>query len=197
MDAIRDLSTKKPLLKCVPATLVAVRVALGPILLAFCAERANGLWIVSILATAMLSDVFDGVIARRLRIATTQLRIADSYADAWFFACVCAAACVAEWREVSRFSTPILLSLGLQLASYAYDFRRYGRPATFHAYSAKLWGLSLYVAAIALLAFHTGAFLWASFAVGLVSGLDALAIKLTLTDCRCDVHSYFHAKRLA
>lgn len=179
-------------MKHVPAVLVASRIVLGPLLVLAC---LNGLpfWIVAILVVTMLSDIFDGVIARRLKIVTANLRVMDSRADAWFFISVGVAAWLTVPDIVRAYAIPLIAELVIQVASYAYDMLRYGRIATFHAYSAKLWGLSLYVAVAALLAFHQGALIWMAFGFGLVAALGALAIKLILPEWKHDVLSCFHA----
>jgi phosphatidylglycerophosphate synthase len=69
-------------------------------------------WAFSVcLVMAFLSDVFDGVVARRLGVATTALRRMDSAADTTFYV----AAAYAAWRlypdGVARHAAP-LLALG-------------------------------------------------------------------------------------
>ncbi len=100
---------------------------------------------------------------------------------------------IAADEVIRAYALPILAELVLQLVSYAYDLLRYRRIASLHAYSAKLWGASLYVSAGALIAFRFGPPIWVSFALGCVSFVDALAIKLILPGWRHDVLSCFHA----
>lgn len=183
-------------IKCVPVLLVATRVALGAGLVLMVVASWPASWIVALLAAAMLSDVFDGVIARRLEIATERLRVADSCADAWFFLCIGVSCWIAVPHIIRAFALPLLIELALQAGAYVYDLVRYGRIAVFHAYSAKIWGLSLYVASAGLLAFHTGFLIWVSFGFGMLSCLDAMAIKLILPEWKHDVLSAFHAMRL-
>ncbi len=78
------------LMKAVPPLLIALRVMLGPVLLEAATHPAMYLWIVPILVLATLSDIFDGVIARKIGTATESLRVADSRADFWFYMWVCA-----------------------------------------------------------------------------------------------------------
>jgi phosphatidylglycerophosphate synthase len=179
----------------IPAILVASRFFLGPLLVAVSILGAPG-WIITVLLVAMLSDIFDGVIARRLGIATEGLRVLDSRADAWFFLCVGLAAWLPVPKIVLAYATPIVAEVVIQAATYAYDLIRYGRLTSLHAYSAKVWGFSLYVAAASLLAFHNGAFIWIAFAFGIVSVFDAMIIKLILPGWRHDILSCVHAWRL-
>jgi len=179
----------------VPALLIAIRVGLGPVL-ALLSNHSPPAWLViAVLLAAMLSDLLDGIIARRLKIATELLRVADSRADAWFFLCVGWSAWLAAPDVVRAYAAPLVISVTLQGVSYIYDLARYRRITSLHAYSAKAWGFSLYVAAAALIAYKYGALIWFSFALWLVSFVDAAAIKLLLPGWRHDVLSCVHAYR--
>lgn len=183
-------------MQAAPAALIGLRIILGPVILVCCLSKAAPAIILAILLAAMLSDIFDGVIARRLKVVTANLRVADSWTDAWFFVCVGVSAWLTSGAVIRAFWIPLAAELTLQLASYAFDLVRYKRIASLHAYSTKVWGFTLYLAAGGLLAFHSGVLVWLMFGVGLVSAADALAIKLILPGWHHDVHSCFHAKRL-
>ena len=192
-----DPLTNRPnaILATVPAILVAIRIALGPVLVFAALAHASPAWIIAILLAAMLSDIFDGVIARRLKIATERLRVADSWSDAWFFICVGAAAWLCARAVLQAYWFPLVAEVVLQLASYAYDLVRYRRIASLHAYSTKIWAFTLYLATCGVLAFHSGALIWLAFGMGLISAADALAIKLILPGWNHDVLSCIHAWR--
>jgi phosphatidylglycerophosphate synthase len=183
---------KLSLLKKLPTALIALRFVLGPVLIFVCL-RYWSIAIVAVLISAMLSDIFDGVIARRLGVATERLRVADSWVDAWFFICVGASAVLTVPDILRAYWIPIAIDVCLQLAAYTYDIVRFKRIASLHAYSAKIWAFTLYCAVIALLAFHFGALIWVSFAFGIVSAIDAMAIKLLIPTWQHDVLSSFHA----
>ena len=179
-----------------PACLIVLRIALGPLLVWAVFRGAPEALVGGILGVAMLSDIFDGVIARRLKIATARLRVADSWADAWFFGCVGASCWLAKGEVVRHYALPICLELLLQGVSYTYDLVRYGRITSIHAYTAKAWGFSLYLATFSLLLFGVGSPIWLCFCFGLAAFIDGAAIKLILPGWRHDVPSMFHALRL-
>jgi len=180
----------------VPALLVASRFVLGPLVVALSLLGETPTWILLVLLAAMLSDILDGVIARRLKIVTARLRVADSWADAWFFVCIGLAAWLTVPEIIRAYWIPLSIEVVLQVAAYTYDLIRYGRISSLHAYSAKAWGASLYFAAAGLLAFHTGALIWLAFGFGLASAIDATAIKLILPGWNHDVLSAWHAWRM-
>ncbi len=184
-------------LRWVPVGLIGVRALLGPVLLWLCVRHVAGWWIVAALTVALLSDIFDGVMARKLQVATEKLRVADSWADGFFYAWIVAAVCVAAPDVIQPLRGPLLLVLLMQFCSYGFDLLKYGRIASFHAVSAKIWGITLFVATVALLGFHAGGmWLWPAIVCGLISNLEGFAMKLALPTWTHDVKSLRHALRL-
>jgi len=183
-------------MKSLPSALIVLRVLLGPALLLVVKDRQLHGWIGPVLAAATLSDIFDGVIARRLGVATEALRVADGRADFWFYMWVCASVWVRSADIILQFRVPLAILIGMDAASYCIDLIKFKRIATFNAYTAKIWGITLFLAACALLVFHTGgAWLWLAIIAGIISNLDGLAIKLILPTWQHDVLSCWHAWR--
>ena len=65
----------------IPSLLVGMRFAIAPLLVLDALDHKTSLWFMIGYVIAVLSDIFDGMIARRLKISTAQLRQADSWAD--------------------------------------------------------------------------------------------------------------------
>lgn len=178
--------------------MVAVRVLLGPILLVVSVKGASSGWLLFILIAALLSDIFDGILARHIGVATERLRVADSWADGWFYLWVCAAVWARAPEIIRVFRLPIAILVSMDVFSYGVDLVRYRRISSLHAYSAKAWGVSLFMATVALLVFHTGgAFLWLAIILGYISNVDGFAIKMILRKWHSDVHSIPHALQMA
>src|SRR3990167_5874203 len=74
-------------LSSIPWALVIFRLAAGPALitLAMLGGRAFAVAAVVVLSLGVLSDILDGIIARRLKVATERLRRFDSRADVAFW----------------------------------------------------------------------------------------------------------------
>ena len=181
-------------MKRVPSLLVALRLLLGPALFLAAHHAKHPKWTAIILLSATLSDIFDGVIARKLGVATEKLRVADSRADFCFYMFVCAAVWANASDIVLHFKIPLLVLFCMDGLSYLFDLIKFKRIAAFHAYTAKIWGISLFFTAFALLVFHVGGtWMWASIVLGIFSNLDGLAIKLILPEWQHDVLSCFHA----
>jgi hypothetical protein len=76
------------------------------------------------------------------------------------------------------------------------DLVKFRQQASYHMYSSKFWGICLYAAFMALLAFGRGG-LWidAAIYVGVIADLEGLAISMVLCSARTDVPSIMHALR--
>ena len=64
-----------------PWAMATGRALLGPVLIAGEACNWSGLALAWLVVTALLSDIFDGILARRYGVATPALRRYDSIAD--------------------------------------------------------------------------------------------------------------------
>lgn len=181
-------------LRLLPLSLTALRAALAPalVVILWCggSHVAFGLCLV----TAFLSDVFDGIVARRLGVATPSLRRLDSVVDTLFY--LCALYCV--WHlhpDALRSRVPALAALGgLEAVRYGFDWLKFGREASYHMWSSKLWGIALFVACYLLLARGSDhAATGVAIYLGIFADLEGLAISCVLDGWRADVPSLIHA----
>jgi CDP-diacylglycerol--glycerol-3-phosphate 3-phosphatidyltransferase len=149
------------------------------------------------LVAAFLSDVFDGVLARRLGIAAANLRRLDSVADTLFYsACV-----IAAWYLYPAAITDHLGSLvvlcTLEIMRYALDFLKFRREASYHMWSSKVWGIALFAGFFELLVMgSSGAVVSCAIYLGVVADVEGLLISLVLPRWRADVPTLVHALRV-
>lgn len=188
----------RPSAALVPPALVGLRFALGPVVYVAIAHQAPAAVVVTLLTAGFCSDVFDGVIARRLGTATPALRKADSYVDICYYAWVAAAAWLAAPGVIAAYAWPLVGLAVLQLLCWGLDVAKYGRIATYHAYSAKAWGIALFLVSAAVLGFRTdGPFVWLMIAAGVVSLLEGIAMTWVLPSWTHDVWHLGQAIALA
>jgi CDP-diacylglycerol--glycerol-3-phosphate 3-phosphatidyltransferase len=170
------------------------RAALGPVMVALAATRTPGYWLVGILWAAIVSDVFDGIAARRLGVATPTVRRLDSLADLVFWVCALEALYLRRPTVLERHWVLVVAMLALEAAVYAISFVRFHQPQATHAYSAKAWGLMLVGAMTAMLGWGEERFsLPILFGGYVVCWLDVAAILLILPKWATDVPSCYHA----
>jgi phosphatidylglycerophosphate synthase len=183
--------------KWIPWMMVAVRAALGPVVMLGERCRWNGIALAVIVLGALLSDIFDGVLARRWKTDTAALRLSDSMADTVFYLCVAAGIALdmpAVWQECRG---GVLVVLGCEALRFALDFVKYGKPASYHSYLAKMWGLVLATAVIVTFATQRVS-MWMSAAVvlGVLSNAESLAMSIVLPEWRRDIKTWAVAWRL-
>lgn len=183
-----------PAMAKLPLLLVALRAVLGPALLVACLASWPGLWLAAILTVAFLSDIFDGILARRLGVATARLRLADSVVDIFFYLCV-AAACLLAYPEVwRRYKMGILLVAALEAGRWVFDLIKFGRIASYHMWSAKLWGIALFLGfGEVFVRGGPGVLFAVAVGVGIFNEIEGLAASLILPRWRHDVPSFWHA----
>ena len=95
----------------IPWVMAAGRAALGPILIAGTACSWNGITLAAMVVTALVSDIFDGVLARRWGCDTAGVRLFDSMADTVFYVCVAVALWMGQpgvWRHYAGLLIPLL-----------------------------------------------------------------------------------------
>jgi phosphatidylglycerophosphate synthase len=136
----------------VPLLLTALRALLAPVIVVLALVNPDPRAFGICLSLGFLSDVFDGIIARRLGVASPGLRRLDSCADTLFYV----AATFAAWhlypQVITEHSGALALLIALELSRYAVDLARFGREASYHMRSSKAWGVVLFVVFLAVLA---------------------------------------------
>jgi CDP-diacylglycerol--glycerol-3-phosphate 3-phosphatidyltransferase len=181
-----------------PLALTALCAALAPVVVLLAlwlppARAAFGLCLV----LAFFSDVFDGILARRLGVATATLRRLDSIADTVFYVAATFAVWTLHPSALRERWLPLAGLVVLEAARYAFDLLKFGREASYHMWSSKLWGVALFAGFFSLLALGAdNALVDAAVWVGLAADLEGLAISVVMRSWRSDVPSVVHAIRL-
>lgn len=182
-------------LQQVPMALIVFRlgVAIGLPILAHAAPEAR-VHLVTLIWLALLSDIFDGVIARRVGCDTDDLRRLDSAIDALFWFVVLGVTIALEGGALLAWWPWILGLVAGEVIIYVVNQRRFGRAGATHAYSAKLFGLGLLAGFTEVLLTGTASG-WFALMIGLgyIALVDVLLIALLLPRWRRDVPSAWHA----
>jgi len=185
------------MLKRLPWALVVFRLLSAPALvgLSLIAPQAGGAAAV-LLSLAVLSDIFDGVVARRLKVVTPTLRRWDGRADVIFWL----GAALALWLmhpALAAVVGPFVLALlTLEALNHAVSLARFRREASPHHWLSKLFCLCLWALFVQLfVSGQSGGLLWLTFGLGVLSQIEAFAITMRLKTWRCDVPSVFALDR--
>jgi CDP-diacylglycerol---glycerol-3-phosphate 3-phosphatidyltransferase len=181
----------------IPLALTTVRVLLAILMILLALQKAEGFSFVICLSLALVSDIFDGVVARHYGVASTFLRRYDSTADTIFYLSAVCAVWILYPEALRSNLFGLLCLLGLELTRYAVDFYKFGRETSYHMWSAKFWNLIMFAAFVALLGFgFAGWLLAAAIWVGIASDLEGLFATLLMPKWGCDVPTVWHAYRI-
>jgi phosphatidylglycerophosphate synthase len=159
--------------------------------------RAPEVWLGAMIAAGFLSDIYDGVLARRWGTATAALRIADSAADTVFYVGVLVAVVERHWPVIHARLWLLAVLLGLEATRVVFDWVKFGRMASYHSYASKAWSALLVLATIALLCFDRGFWLTTvAIAWGILCDLEGLAMSALLPRWTHDVKNLRRALRI-
>lgn len=180
-----QISRSKPR---IPWMMAGARVALGPLVAAGAECNWSGTALAAMVAAALVSDIYDGILARRWRCDTAALRLFDSMADTFFYLCTGVALWIAR-PDVFRSNAKLVAALlAAELLRFAFDFVKFGKPGSYHSWMAKSWGLVL--ATVVMLTFATRfghSFLAVALLMGIACNLENLAMSLILREWTRDV----------
>ncbi len=180
----------------IPVALIVFRFLLAPIILAlayFIGENAKMI-ILILMYLGLISDILDGIIARKQNISSEKLRRMDSQTDMVFWLSIGIATWVLYPKLISNNSIVIWTVLVMELACYIISLVKFKKETCTHAFLSKLWGISLLIAFTSLIGFnHAGFPFTLAIIMGLVSHIDVILIILILPKWSHDVPSAYHA----
>ncbi|MBD2450455.1 CDP-alcohol phosphatidyltransferase family protein [Nostoc sp. FACHB-152] len=184
-------------LTLIPSGLVLFRFLIAPFLLWDAWDGDTSIWFLVGFTAAFLSDIFDGIIARRLGVSNAKLRQADSWADTCLFSCIFFSAWLGYRDILIAYKLPLLMVIFAQIVWWIVNLIKYGKPASYHTYSAKFWGITLFIAIVALFGFnYAGITLWLTCTAGTIYSVEEIAMTLILPVWTHDVLSIFHALKI-
>jgi CDP-diacylglycerol---glycerol-3-phosphate 3-phosphatidyltransferase len=189
---ISGIKITKRVIRHLPFSLTSLRLLLGPIALACALAGVTRFIYLPILIAATLSDIFDGILARKFGVATPALRRYDSITDIIYYLFILAVAWILCKPVIAGNLWLIALMLLSEAGCISICFFRFGKfPAT-HSWLAKFYGLCLLAGFIALLAFNAGSWvIIALAAVALVTNSEIIAMHLIAKSPPVDVPCIF------
>ncbi len=162
------------------------------LLATFTSSLQNKFVIVGVLIAAIVSDIFDGVLARRWKCDTENLRKLDSKIDTIFWLSLLYLLVVSQRDFVLQHSIKLFILVLLEILVQLIGYFKFNTTLALHTYSAKFWALLLAVTISALVLGYNVTFLFgACFVWGIISQLEVLLIILKLKTYKVDVKSIY------
>jgi len=142
----------------------------------------------------LLTDIFDGIIARKLGVSTQRLRRLDSSVDQVFFISVAIATYIQcpEFFKTNMMKLIILFSTeGL---AYLICYLKFKKEIATHTIGAKIWTLLMVATLLQImLQCESGILFQLFFWVGMVTRIEIIAILFILKQWAHDIPSVYQA----
>jgi CDP-diacylglycerol--glycerol-3-phosphate 3-phosphatidyltransferase len=184
----------EPLLT-VPNLLSALRLVLAPVLLVLAWTGQPTPFLVA-LSCSLLSDLFDGYLARRFNQATQLGTLLDSYGDLATYLTVPLCAWWLWPDLIRREAWYAAAVVAAYVFPIALGYLKYGRLTSYHTYGAKLSAVVVGASALALFAGGPPLPFRIATWILVLAELEEIAITTILPEWRSNVPSILHARRL-
>lgn len=185
-------------MKKIPFLLIYSRIVIALVIIFIAWLKVdNYSFIITILIlVGLLTDIFDGIIARKLNVSTEKLRIWDSNVDVFFWLSAIASVFYLRFELIKPHILPICILLILELIAYLISFIKFKRTIATHSLLAKLWTLTLLLFLIELILNSTSYTFVLCFVLGVISRVEIILIIATLKNWTTDVPSIFTVRKI-
>jgi len=183
-------------MKNIPYILIAIRFLFAPIILflAYVKGEESRFLILALMFIGLLTDIFDGIIARKVGVSSEKLRRLDSQVDLAFWLSLGLATYFLNTELIKNHWQSIALVFIMEALCYIISILKFGKETCTHAFLSKMWGLSLLIAFTYLIGFQQAG--WAfhlTVILGIISHIDVILIIVILPKWQYDVPSCYHA----
>ena len=175
-----------------------MRAACAPGMFILACFGYSGSLLAAILCAGFLSDIFDGVVARRTGTVTAALRRADTLVDTGFYAAAAVALSIAVPRAFEGAGLELALLVAVHVSRATFELAKFGRLSAYHMWSSKALGVLLVTTMTA--AFVSGrpnVLIVATVWLAVLNELEGFVASVVLAAWTADVPSVLHAYRIA
>lgn len=182
--------------KHLPITLIYIRLFLGFLLLCWALlDWPNfSLFSTLFISIGLVSDIFDGIIARKLNISTVNLRRLDSTIDQIFFCCVVIGVFIhcPNFLKSNWLSFSVLMVF--EIATYLIAYIKFRKEVATHTLGAKFWTLLLVATLIEISFTCQSMFMYdVTIVLGILTRMEIILIFILLRKWTNDVPTFYHA----
>lgn len=183
----------------IPVILIFSRLIIGFIIISLSLIKIENHKEIAIvlLSIGLMTDIFDGIIARYLNVSTQKLRRLDSTVDQIFFVLVGISAFILCPEFFKTNAYKIIILAGAEVLIYLVSFLKFRKEVATHSIGAKIWTLFLFGTLIQVILDCQSVILFnLCFWIGLLTRAEIIAILLILKKWTNDVPSVFHSIQL-
>ena len=180
-----------------PEVLIAFRAACAPAIFVLACFSFSGPLLAAVLVAAFVSDVFDGLIARRLGMATPGLRHADTLVDTVFYIAAAVALRMSVPEAFAGAATPLVMLIAVHVSRTTFELAKYGRLASYHMWSSKLLGILIVTTmTVVFVSGRPHALVAVTLWAGVFNEVEGFAASAILPEWKADVPTLLHVWRL-
>jgi len=186
-------------MKNIPFLLIYSRILIGIIIgiLALYKIENYSIWIVILMILGLITDIFDGIIARKLNVSTEKLRIWDSNVDQFFWLIVIGSIFYLNIEFIKEHINWIAIIVSLEILCYIISYFKFKKSIATHSILAKLWTLTLLGFLIDLVLNGTSYLPFNICVVlGIVSRFEIILIILKLNKWTTDIPSVLSVSKI-
>ena len=180
----------------IPKALILFRLILAPVILAlayFIGDDSK-ITIVVLMYLGLISDILDGIVARKQGVSSASLRRMDSQTGMVFWLSIGFATWILYPQLIANHYVSIYVILAMEVACYVISLVKFKKETCTHAFLSKLWGITLLIAFTSLIGFnHAGIPFTLAIVMGLISHIDRILITIILPKWTHDIPSAYHA----
>ncbi len=183
----------------IPTLLVYSRLVFGLLILIVTLQQPQffPIYTVVFLTLGLISDIFDGIIARHLGVSDEKLRRLDSNIDQIFFICAIVSIYLQQPDFFQQYIWPILILILFEVAIYMVSWIKFHKEVATHSIGAKIWTLFLFALLVQVtLTGQSQILFWIVFWLGILTRTEIIAIILVLKQWQNDVPNLKQALRI-
>jgi len=174
---------------------ILIGIAIG--LIAYYEVNNYAVLIVVLMSLGLITDIFDGIIARKLNVSSERLRVWDSNVDQFFWLMVIGSIFYLNSDFVKENSIWIGTIIVLELMCYLISYIKFKKSIATHSILAKVWTLSLLGLLIDLTLHSTSQIPFIiCMVLGILSRIEILLIIKKLKVWTTDVPSIFVVSKI-
>ena len=181
-----------------PKILLYSRIILSILVVSLSIFSVNNaaLFVLIILYTGIISDIFDGIIARRLNISTTDFRVHDTIIDLLFYTSLFYFVFTANPVIILSNILQIMIILSLELCMYIISLVRFKKLPSPHAILSKCWGVYMVIELSLIILEVQGNHFTIALYFGILVHLERVLIYITLRNWEHDIPTLIHAYKI-
>jgi CDP-diacylglycerol--glycerol-3-phosphate 3-phosphatidyltransferase len=150
--------------------------------------------IIVLIVLGLLSDIFDGVIARKYNVATDRIRKLDSNVDILFTVSILTGIFILN-NKIIEYLPEIIFIISLELVTYLAYWIRFKKQPSNHSYLTKVFGVVLFFNFCMIIGWNNFEFLKLLMIISTISYIDGFAILFRLKHWKTDNKSVFHLNK--